>query len=82
MNEQDFDNAIDVEEMEKTAGWKLVSESLREAIETAEAELGAIDIKDKRPEDVGAKYIALVEGISGMERVFEIISDIKSRKQK
>lgn len=82
MNEQDFDNAIDVEEMEKTAGWKLVSESLREAIATAEAELGAIDIKDKRPEDVGAKYIALVEGISGMERVFEIISDIKSRKQK
>lgn len=82
MNEQDFDNAIDVEEMEKSAGWKLVSESLKAEIDTAKLELAEIDIKGKRPEDVGAEYIALVEGISGMERVFEIISDIKSRKQK
>lgn len=74
-----FQNALDVQEMEKSVGWLLVKGRIEEEIRSWEAERDRIDIT-KPPQEVGADYIRCNQAISGLKKVLEIVEDIKAKK--
>lgn len=81
MDEDNLQKALDVEEMEKTAGWKLVRDQIESEIATLEADLGRIQMAGRSPVDIGSDYITTAQGINGLKRVLEIIEDIKAHKE-
>lgn len=75
--ENELQDKLDIEEMEKTAGWQILSKRLYEEIGVLEGDIQDIVVDKKRPEDIGTEYIIIQKGINGLRRIFEIVEDIK-----
>lgn len=75
--ENELQDKLDIEEMEKTAGWQILSKRLYEEIGVLEGDIQEIVVDKKRPEDIGTEYIIIQKGINGLRRIFEIVEDIK-----
>jgi hypothetical protein len=73
-------DALDIEEMEKSAGWALLTTRLKEEITRTEADQREIKVEGRRPDEVGAEYISCAQTINGLRKVFEIVEDIKAHK--
>ncbi len=67
----------DVQEMEASLGWKALKTELEREISEQEAMLKLIVIEDRRPEDIGADYIARIQRVAGLRRTFELVESMK-----
>lgn len=72
----------DVQEMETSLGWKALKAELDREISEEEAMIQRIEIADRRPEDIGADYIARIQRVAGLRRTFEIIASMKEDGQR
>ena len=80
--DQTIERGRDVQEMETSLGWKAVKDQLEVEISDDEIFLKRIEIDGRRPDEVGAEYIAKVQHVNGLRRVFEIIESMKEDGQR
>lgn len=67
----------DVQEMEKSPGYKALKLELEREISDQESLLRRIETDGRTPSDVGAEYIAIVQRVSGLRRAFELVESMK-----
>lgn len=72
----------DVQEMETSPGYKALKIELEREISEQEAMLKQIEIEGRRPEDVGADYIARIQRVAGLRRTFELVDSMKEDAQR
>lgn len=79
MDQDNFQNALDIEEMEKSAGWKLFASRLEEELENINQALDNIPL-GQVIESIGTEYLKLRYKRDAINEVLGIIEDIKARK--
>lgn len=71
-----------VQEMETSLGYKALKIELEREISDQELMLKQIETDGRRPEDIGADYIARIQRVAGLRRTFEIIESMKEDAQR
>lgn len=76
MSEQVIEEGRAVQELQRTAGWKILRSKLQEEKDRAIEEMRQIDIEDRTLEAIGADFIRIQKLIDGLSRPEEIITEI------
>lgn len=79
MNEKErtIENGLAIQELERTEGWKVIKQKIEEEAQATLADLRRIDLEGRALSDIGSDYIARIQRINGLERVLEIVTEIK-----
>lgn len=76
-----IEEGLDVIEMERGAGWKLVRAQIETEIAENTEALKDLDI-DRDPATVGSDYVSRIQRINGLRRTLEIVQGFKDDKAK
>lgn len=81
MNEQErkIENGLAIQELERTEGWKLIRSKIEEESQATLADLRRLELEGRSLSDIGSDYIARIQRINGLERVLEIVTEIKEK---
>lgn len=79
MNEKErtIENGLAIQELERTEGWRIIRQKIEEETQATLADLRRIDLEGRALSDIGSDYIARIQRINGLERVLEIVTEIK-----
>lgn len=75
------EEALAIMELEKTEGWQILKERIESEEKSAMRELRRIELEGRSLESIGSDYIANIQRINGLNRVLEIVEEIKERYQ-
>ena len=83
MNDKDrtIEDGQAIQELERTEGWKLIRSKIEEESQATLADLRRIDLEGRALSDIGSDYIARIQRINGLERVLEIVTEIKEKHE-
>lgn len=83
MNDKDkaIEEGLAIQELERTEGWRLIKSRIEEETQATLADLRRIDLEGRALSDIGSDYIARIQRINGLERVLEIVTEIKEKHE-
>ncbi len=70
---------IDIQDVEKMAGWKLYQQKLVEERDREVNNLRRVEIEGRTLQDIGAEYVRIIQKINGLSRALEIPQEIKDK---
>jgi len=77
--EQTIEEGLAIQELERSDGWAIVASRIHEEVQSTLADLRRLDLEGRSLEAIGSDYIARIERMNGLERVLEIITEIKEK---
>lgn len=83
MNEREkaIEEGLAIQELERGQGWQIIKARIAEEAQGTLADLRRIDLEGRALSDIGSDYIARIQRINGLERVLEIVTEIKEKHE-
>lgn len=75
--EKAIEDGLAIQDLERTPGWKIIKAKIEEESQATLADLRRIELEGRSLGDIGSDYIARIQRINGLERVLEIVTEIK-----
>jgi len=66
-----------IQELERCQGWTIITSRIKEEVLQCLHELRQIDLDGRSLENIGSEYISRIQKVNGLERVLEIVNEIK-----
>lgn len=79
--ERNIEDGLAIQELERTEGWAIIKRKIEEETQATLADLRRIDLEGRALSDIGSDYIARIQRINGLERVLEIVTEIKEKHE-
>lgn len=79
--EKAIEEGLAIQDLERSEGWALVKARIEEEAQATLVDLRRIDLDGRSLADVGSDYIARIQRINGLERVLEIVTEIKEKHE-
>lgn len=79
--EKAIEEGLAIQDLERTEGWAIIKAKIVEESQATLADLRRIELEGRSLGDIGSDYIARIQRINGLERVLEIVTEIKEAHQ-
>jgi hypothetical protein len=79
--EKDREEGLAVMELERSEGWNVLKRHIESELASCTEEQRAIELKGRPLQEIATDYISVTQKINGLTRVFEIVNEIKERKE-
>lgn len=79
--EKDIAEGIAIMDLERSEGWDVLKKRIESELAACIEEQRAIELKGRPLQEIATDYISVTQKINGLTRVFEIVSEIKERKE-
>ena len=77
--EKIIENGLAIQDLERSLGWQIVKERIIEETRATLVDLRRIELDGRSLSDIGSDYISRIQRINGLERVLEIITEIREK---
>ncbi len=83
MNEKEkaIEDGLAIQDLERSQGWQLVKARIEEESQATLVDLRRIELDGRSLSDIGSDYISRIQRINGLERVLEIVTEIKEKHE-
>jgi hypothetical protein len=75
--EKVIEEGLAIQDLERTEGWAIIKAKITEESQATLADLRRIELEGRSLGDIGSDYIARIQRINDLERVLEIVTEIK-----
>lgn len=79
--EKAIEDGLAIQDLERSQGWKIIKARIDEETQATLADLRRIELDGRSLGDIGSDYIARIQRINGLERVLEIVTEIKEKHE-
>lgn len=79
--EKAIEDGLAIQDLERSQGWQIIKARIDEETQATLADLRRIELDSRSLSDIGSEYIARIQRINGLERVLEIITEIKEKHE-
>lgn len=79
--EKDIREGLAVIELERSEGWDVLKRRIDSEIAATIEEQRSIETKGRPLQEIATDYISATQKINGLNRVLEIVNEIKERKE-
>jgi len=77
--EKIIENGLAIQDLERSLGWQIVKARINEEAQATLVDLRRIELEGRSLSDIGSDYISRIQRINGLERVLEIITEIREK---
>lgn len=79
--EKAIEDGLAIQDLERSQGWQIIKARIEEESQATLVDLRRIELEGRSLSDIGSDYISRIQRINGLERVLEIVTEIKEKHE-